>query len=152
MGAKTRAAAGTRRKAIAKPKAKKTMGRSTARKTTRAGARNRSTPARAAGRGLVKTLSRNRGKRPLRSDGELRAGERTPKGRVRSSTKPSFGRIPISDVQRTPIEERLSPRTDKAFNSTDAFKPDAQGAQAIESAPPRNPIRPSRNQVGVRHH
>jgi hypothetical protein len=71
---------------------------------------------------------------------------------VRSSTKPSFGRIPISDVQRTPVEERLAPRTDRAFTSTDAFKPDAQGAQPIESAPPRNPIRPSRNQVGVRHH
>lgn len=72
--------------------------------------------------------------------------------RVRASTKPSFGRVDISEIQRSSVDERLSPQSDKPYTGADAFKPDAKGADTLMSAPPRKPIRQSRNQVGLRHH
>jgi hypothetical protein len=103
---------------------------------------------RASGRKSVKTA-------PNRLSGARRARTRQPLGtsrRVNASTKPSFGQIAISDLQRSSVDERISPQSDRPFTGADAFKPDAKGAQNMTSAPPRKPIRQSRDQVGLRHH
>jgi hypothetical protein len=71
---------------------------------------------------------------------------------VNASTKPSVGKLPISNIQHASVDERLSPQSDKPYTGVDAFKPNAKGADTLMSAPPRKPIRQSRNQVGVRHH
>jgi len=129
-------------------------------------------------RGLVKAMTRIKGKSPLKSTSEMRAKRassprasrsvtarsgangrqartRQPIGtnrRVSTSTKPSFGQVDISDIQRRSVDERISPQSDKPYTGADAFKPDAKGADTLMSAPPRKPIRQSRNQVGLRHH
>jgi hypothetical protein len=150
MSAKSTGRSGSR--SIAKSKPKSGVRASGMAKGRATGKTKRGT----ASRGLVKSMSKIKGKSPLKSTSETRAkrasSSRGTNRRVNASTKPSFGRVDISEIQRSSVDERLSPHSDKPYTGADAFKPDAQGAETLMSAPPRKPIRQSRSQVGLRHH